>query len=987
MAVCLLAHAGWILQKPLLASWLPGWPAMKCITATGMQATLIAILAAYLCRWGGLRRWRVPLGHAALGLALIPLVMGAWIMAVHLHLTPAPASAGAWGIMPTPAIGLSLLLYGCSLLFVRQPRSVFWFGLVSGLALALAWLSLVSLVYGNDPGQPNVLFGKISLPAALVMLLICTSLVFLRPHHGVVRIVSSPGPAGRLVRRLLPLAVLLAVSSGLVRLWAQQQWGFTTEFGAAFYSTVTTFILVAVILHHAHTVAQMDRQRELTEKRIARRHAESERRFRGIFNSTFQFIGLTTPEGILLETNQSSLDAIGVGAAEVIGLPFWECSWWSHSAEVQEEMRRGIQQAAAGMPVRFQTEYLSADGSIHPVDFTLNPVLDENGRPAFLVPEARDITSHRLATQKLESISQRLRLATMAADIGIWDWNVPTNELAWDGLMHQIYQVPGSGSLIPYQVWEERLHPLDRASTLAALRDALEGLKDFNLTFRIIWPDGSIHYIQAKAIVQRDDNGFPLRMLGTNADITKNVIAEASLLESEERFRHAFEYSAIGFALVDVSGSWLTVNKALCELVGYPESELMTRTYWDITHPDDLAADLDNVERLLRGETTHYQMEKRYLRKDGSILWGMLTASLVREADGSPAYFISQVEDITQRIEAGRVLNYQQKQLRMLIEHTPAAVAMFDLNMCYVAASRRWREDYHLQSQPLLGRSHYDVFPEIRPEWKEIHRRALAGEVASMDEDRFIRSDGQEEWLRWEVRPWREVDGDIGGVVMFTEIITGRKHAAETVRASLEEKEVLLREIHHRVKNNMQIISSLLQLQTSSLHDPADVAIFQDCQARIHAMAMVHDRLYRSGSLSTINFGDHLQELASLMARGQTGGIGHIRMDIQCDDVELDLDKAIPLGLIATELITNAFKHAFKKGTSGCITIRLEKCADQRMLLCVRDDGCGLPPDADPLSTRTLGLRLVRSLSHQMRAQILFPPAVSGCCVEVAFNV
>ncbi|MEN3940478.1 PAS domain S-box protein [Prosthecobacter sp. SYSU 5D2] len=987
VVICLLVQAGWLLDVPLLKTWLPGGPTMKCLTAAGMQATVLAILASSMSRWTDLRRWRPHLGCVALVLALAPLGMGAWILAVHLQVWPAPSIPGMWSIMPAPATGLSLLLYGCSLFLARQPRGAAWFGICTGLALAVAWLSLLSLVYGSDPGRPNLLFGQVSLPAAVTMLLVCAGLVFLRPYQGVVRIVSSPAPAGRLVRRLLPLAVFLTLLFGLVRLWAQQRWGFTTEFGAAFYSTVTTVILVGVILHHAHTVARLDRLREHTERKIARRHAESERRFRGIFNSTFQFIGLTTPEGVLLETNQSSLDATGVQAADIIGLPFWECPWWEHSPATQEKMRQGIQEAAAGRPVRFQTEYRAADGSLRPVDFSLNPVLDENGRTAFLVPEARDITEHRAATRDLESISQRLRLATLAADIGIWDWNIQTNELVWDELMHQIYQVPSTDSGLDYQVWESRLHPDDRPGVRAALKDALDGVRDFNIIFRIVWPDQSVHYLQTKAIVQRDENGLPLRMLGTNADITQKVMSEAGLLESEERFRHAFEYSAIGLALVDPDGAWLGMNKALCGIVGYTERELLGKSFRDISHPDDLHEEQDNINRLIRGDVTHYQMEKRYLRKDGSIVWVMLTSSLVKETDGSPAYFISQVEDITQRHEAERVLNYQQKQLRMLIEHTPAAVAMFDMDMCYVAASRRWREDYHLQSQPLLGRSHYEVFPEISPEWKAVHQRALAGSVESRDEDRFLRADGQEEWLRWEVRPWREVDGEVGGIVMFTEIITERKNAAENVRASLEEKEVLLREIHHRVKNNMQIISSLLQLQTSALHDPADVAIFQDCQARIHAMAMVHDRLYRSGSLSTINFGEHLRELASLMVRGQSGGMAHIRLDVRCDDVELDLDKAIPLGLIATELITNAFKHAFKGRESGCITIRLTRAEEKKMLLCISDDGIGLPSAAEPHSARTLGLRLVRSLSHQMRAQNKFSATAAGCCVEIAFDV
>ncbi|GAA5146624.1 hypothetical protein GCM10023213_40030 [Prosthecobacter algae] len=861
------------------------------------------------------------------------------------------------------------------------------FSLFSGLGAAIGWLALVSLLYGSDPQRPNLIFGIVSLPASLALLILSMGLALLRPHEGVVRILMSRSPAGKLVRQLLPLALLVTFVFGLVRLWAQARWSLTTEFGAAFYCTMTMAILILVILRHAQTVQHSDRLRAMAKRRATRSLEERERRFRGIFNNTSQFIGMLTPDGVLTEANRSSLEATGLTAQDVIGKHFWEVSWWRQDEREQARIRESIAKAAAGEAVYYQTVYRSSTGEWRPVDFSLSPVFDEAGKVIFLVPEGRDATDHHRATGKLENISQRLVLATQASGIGIWDWDVVTNKLVWDETMFRIYQVSCPEGGPSYQIWENCMHQDDREGAVAALQLALGGGADFSTVFRIVWPDGSIHYIQTKAIVQKDGEGRPVRMLGTNADITKQVMAEARLQESEERFRHAFEYSAIGFALLDQDGGWMAVNRALCEIVGYTEGELAGQRFHDITHPEDLEKDLENVTRLIRGEITHYQMEKRYIRKGGHIVWVLLTASLVKEDDGSPAYFISQVEDITQRHEADLVLKHQQGQLRKFIEHTPAAVAMFDLKMNYVAASQRWLEDYHLQAQPLLGRSHYEVFPEIGPEWKAIHQRCLEGAVESRDEDMFIRQDGQTEWLRWEVRPWLEAGGEIGGIVMFTEVITERKNAAEKIRTSLEEKEVLLREIHHRVKNNMQIISSLLQLQTSSLHDPADVAIFKDCQTRIHAMAMVHDRLYRSGNLSTINFGAHLCEVANLMACGQASSMTHIRLETQCDDVELDLDKAIPLGLIATELITNAFKHAFKGREMGCIRISLRRTGGKQMQLQVEDDGNGLPPGSDPVSSRTLGLRLVRSLSHQLRARILFPPTSGGCCVEITFDV
>lgn len=981
--ICASVFIGWKWNVPVLLSWFPDWPMMKSLTALGLLGVATSILCVSLSRWPRWRKGRKAFALLGLTLACVPLWVGGRVLVGWISVDSLDRTASTW---PSPSSGVCLVLLAVALFSVRA-RGMALFSLSTGLAAAIGWLAFASLLYGSDPGWPNVLFGTVSLPASVVMLLLVGSLSLLRPYEGLVRLLAARSVAGTLVRQLLPLAVLLTFIFGLVRLWAQERWAFSTEFGTALYSTATMVILLIVILRHAHSVEQAERSRLLSERRVKKILEEREQRFRGIFNNASQFIGLLTPQGVVMEANQSSLEAAGLSADDVLGKNFWECAWWRTTEAEQSRMRESIHRAAAGEVVRFRTEYLSAQKQWCPVDFCLNPVLDSQGRVIFLVPEGRDVSEHQKATHKLENISQRLLLATQVARIGIWDWDLVTHQLFWDEMMHEIYQTKDSGGLASYALWEKCVHPDDRETVVAAIQVALGGGADFDMVFRILWPDQTVHYIQTKAIVQKDGDGRPQRMLGTNADITTQVMAEARLQESEERFRHAFEYSAIGFALLDQDGGWMAVNRAICEIVGYAEEELIGHRFQEITYPEDLEKDVDHVNRLIRGEITHFQMEKRYLRKNQSIVWVLLTASLVREEDGSPAYYIAQVEDITQRHEADRVLKYQQEQLRKFIEHTPAAVAMFDRQMNYVASSQRWLEDYHLQEQSLLGRCHYDVFPEIGEEWKAVHQRCLAGAVESRDEDMFIRHDGLKEWLRWEVRPWLEPGGEIGGVVMFTEVITERKNAAEKIRTSLEEKEVLLREIHHRVKNNMQIISSLLQLQTSSLHDSADVVIFKDCQTRIHAMAMVHDRLYRSGNLSTINFGEHLCEVANLMACGQAGLGRQIRLETACEDVELDLDKAIPLGLIASELITNAFKHAFKDREEGCIFISLRSNGGRKMQLQVRDDGNGLPPGADPISARTLGLRLVRSLSHQLRAQILFPVQNTGCCVEVNFDV
>ena len=133
-------------------------------------------------------------------------------------------------------------------------------------------------------------------------------------------------------------------------------------------------------------------------------------------------------------------------------------------------------------------------------------------------------------------------------------------------------------------------------------------------------------------------------------------------------------------------------------------------------------------------------------------------------------------------------LRESQDKLQLLIDHVPAAVAMFDREMRYVAVSRRWKEDYRLGDTDLIGQSHYDVFPELTEVWKAFHRRGLAGESLRSEEDRFVRSDGTEQWVRWELLPWHAADGSVGGIMLFSEDVTARRQIEENLKKALEEQ-------------------------------------------------------------------------------------------------------------------------------------------------------------------------------------------------------
>jgi PAS domain S-box-containing protein len=198
--------------------------------------------------------------------------------------------------------------------------------------------------------------------------------------------------------------------------------------------------------------------------------------------------------------------------------------------------------------------------------------------------------------------------------------------------------------------------------------------------------------------------------------------------------------------------------------------------------------------------------------------------------------------------------------------------------------------------------------------------------------------------------------------------ITERNRADNLIRSALREKEVLLREIHHRVKNNMQVISSLLNLQAAQTHDPATKTILEESRQRVRSIAIIHEKLYNSGDLANIDFGVYLKSVADELCRAF--GRGEVSCILDLEAIPFEIDKAIPAGLIVNELLTNALRHAFPSGTKGNVRVRLRSLGVENVELVVQDDGVGFPAGTDISSATTMGLAIVRTLVEQMHGTL-----------------
>jgi len=200
--------------------------------------------------------------------------------------------------------------------------------------------------------------------------------------------------------------------------------------------------------------------------------------------------------------------------------------------------------------------------------------------------------------------------------------------------------------------------------------------------------------------------------------------------------------------------------------------------------------------------------------------------------------------------------------------------------------------------------------------------------------------------------------------------ITDSRQAEVQIKSSLKEKEVLLKEIHHRVKNNLQIISSLLNLQSAEIEDPKASQKFRESQDRVKAMALIHERLYQSSDLAKIDFAGYVRSLTGHLVRSYKAGA--IRLNVEVESVPMNLDVAIPCGLMINELVSNAFKYAFPDRRDGEIRVVFSEDRDRMLRLAVSDNGIGFPEDRNPEESDSLGLKLVRTLTEQLGGTVRY---------------
>ncbi len=745
------------------------------------------------------------------------------------------------------------------------------------------------------------------------------------------------------------------------------------------------------------------------------------------FTSAFEYapIGkaLVSPEGRWIRVNRATCDFLGYSESELQTKGFQDLT---HPDDLDTDLAF-VERLLAGEIQNFQMEkrYLHKEGRPVWALLSVSLVRDQQGAPLYFISQIVDMTESKRAAEELRNSQKQLSdILKAASEVSIISTSPDGTIVVFNRGAERMLgysEAEMVGRCTPAVIHSEAEVNARGKELNAALGYDVSGFGVFVAIpsvegselreWTYVRKDGSTLTVSLVVTAIRSDAGTITGFLGIAVDVTAQKLVESALRESEARWQFALEGAGDGVWDWDARTAVVYFSPQWKRMLGYEDDEIGSSLLeWESrVHPDDLAGALDDLQAHFRGETPAYVNEHRMRCKDGTYKWILDRGCIVeRNASGNPLRVIGTHSDISERKRLESLAAEEQARLEAFVEHAPVAVAMFDREIRYVAASHQWHLDYDLVGKNIIGRSHYEVFPDLPPRWREVHARCLKGAVERNDQDTWGR-DGGSQFLKWEVRPWYDGAGEVAGIMMVTEDITAdvrlrmeleeatayaKSLAQEAASANLAKSEFLAN-MSHEIRTPMNGVMGMTTVLLDSTLSP---------EQRHYA------EIVRNSAQALLELIDDILDFSKIEARKLD--LEHIDFDLRVtleDAVEVLALRAHQKGLQLTchidpelpsllqgdpgrlrQIVLNLGGNAVKFTHEGEVSIRAGLEGESETSATIRfefkDTGIGIPEEkraqlfspftqADASTTRNyggtgLGLAICRQLAELMGGQV-----------------
>jgi PAS domain S-box-containing protein len=442
---------------------------------------------------------------------------------------------------------------------------------------------------------------------------------------------------------------------------------------------------------------------------------------------------------------------------------------------------------------------------------------------------------------------------------------------------------------------------------------------------------------------------------------------QAELEESRRDYFELYDFAPVGYLTLNEKGIITGLNLAGAEILGKPRKNLINDAFIRFVPPSYKKTFHDHLQEV---KTSHLkkQCQIELLSSSKNFLFVFLNTIAVLDQKEDFKEFRIILTDISKGKKAEREIEEANNQLKATIDAIPDLMFEVDEEGRFYDYNAPYPGSLYISSEQFMGKTVPEVLPPeaalksmeaLREAAEKGNHRGMTYELTFSDETKYFELSIAKKPI-FKSKPH---------FIVLARDITERKNADQKIKKSLEEKEMLLKEIHHRVKNNLQVISSLLNLQARYIKNKTDKELFRESQTRAKSMALIHERLYQSKDLRRIDFGEYIETLTYDLYHSYSGNPDFIKLNMDLESIMVDINTAIPCGLIINELLSNALKHAFPNGRTGELNIKFYSL-DGHLILSVRDNGIGFPENIDFKNTESLGLSLVNTLVGQIEGEI-----------------